>query len=292
MMTAQTKVMSFMSDRTLWLLTTVSRGWPWEERERMADRLGTHVAWARGEGFTRFVLVHGAYGLDPLGRYKHNPPRSDSMARSIWVDEWGFEDVPHPADFETYGRAAGPIRNADMVQSIVSRLMVFSNDAARCEAFIFAESAGATGTADLAERAGIPTRRHKLGKAEPPARRARPARVASVPSQPRVVAKVVQRKSRAVVSDAVAVVPSNVPGPCGRCGRMSYLCTDDVLFQGDGFCVYWDEQVQLWRAGCGTDRPLRRPVPAAGGSVASPAAVLPTVRAGAGRTALSGRRAS
>lgn len=283
MRTARTEVMSFMSDRTLWLLATVSRTWPWEERALMAERLGKHVAWARDEGFSRFVLVHGAYGLDPLGHYKHDPPRSDSMARSIWVGDWGFPDDPRFADFGTYGKAAGPIRNADMVQSIVKRLTQNPSDAARCEAFIVADSRGATGTADLAERAGILTKRNHLGKVARPALRKRAPRMVVVPGQKRVV----RVKPARPGAPEAHVVPSDVPGPCGRCGRMSYLATDNVLYHGDGHCVYWDEERSVWRQGCGSYHALRHPASVAAGSLVSPPAVLPVVQAEAGRTALS-----
>ncbi|MFJ9029048.1 SLOG family protein [Streptomyces sp. NPDC102274] len=90
-----------------------------------------------------FVVVHGAC-----------PTGADWIAGG-WVNDVAVAHLgpvieePHPADWKTHGRAAGPIRDQRMVRL----------GADMCLAFIHKGTRDATGCADLAEAAGIPTRR-------------------------------------------------------------------------------------------------------------------------------------
>jgi hypothetical protein len=86
------------------------------------------------------TLVHG----DARG--------ADRIAAGIWRT-WGLPVEAHPADWDSHGRAAGMIRNRHMV----------TLGADVCLAFIRDQSPGATHCADLAEQAGIPTRRYRCG---------------------------------------------------------------------------------------------------------------------------------
>ncbi|MER6601123.1 SLOG family protein [Streptomyces parvus] len=86
------------------------------------------------------------------------PTGADIMAKAWALTTFtpactdNFERVteePHPAGWHLHGRKAGPIRNQNMV----------NKGADLCLAFIRNGSRGATGCANLAEAAGIPTRR-------------------------------------------------------------------------------------------------------------------------------------
>ena len=125
-----------MSDgRPYRILVTGSRDWP-DDDEQLPWELGL----ATGEGTRdgrRVVIVHGAC-----------PTGADALADRLSRDH-GFDVEAHPADWERHGKAAGPIRNREMVDA----------GADVCLSFILDASPGATGCADMAERAGIPVRR-------------------------------------------------------------------------------------------------------------------------------------
>lgn len=110
------------------VLVTGSRNW--ENRLVIRSALDL-VHFAQG----RCVLVSGAC-----------PTGADRMAeKHATYLRWTIER--HPADWDRYGKAAGPRRNAEMVRL----------GADVCLAFIRDGSRGATHTARLARDHGIPT---------------------------------------------------------------------------------------------------------------------------------------
>jgi hypothetical protein len=114
------------------ILVTGSRDW--DDPKVIYRALGE----ARGDTpHDRVVLVHGgARGADAMA------------ARYAEAMDWGVEACE--ADWQRHGKAAGFIRNAEMV----------SLGADVCLAFIRNSSRGATHCADAAEKAGIPVRRY------------------------------------------------------------------------------------------------------------------------------------
>ena len=117
------------------VLVTGSREWDAEGALRQA----LSAAVAAGNPDARVVIVHGDC-----------PTGADAMA-ATWAKDYGFSAEPHPADWTGYGKAAGFIRNAEMV----------SLGADLCLAF-YKQGAGNKGTnhcASRAEDAGIPVRR-------------------------------------------------------------------------------------------------------------------------------------
>jgi hypothetical protein len=111
------------------ILVTGSR--TWTAVTTMRTELGL---WSRV--YPDAVLVHGACR------------GADLMAAGIWLG-WHQPVEPHPADWASYGRVAGFLRNRLMVEL----------GADVCLAFIRDHSRGAEHTAALADTAGIPTHR-------------------------------------------------------------------------------------------------------------------------------------
>lgn len=117
------------------ILVTISRDW--DDYEAVEDALHRACGGSFGTiSFHKVTVVHGAWQMDWFVA---------GVAHAL-----GMETEPHPPKWKECGKAAGPIRNQEMVDS----------GADVCLAFIKGESRGATDCADRADKAGIPVKRY------------------------------------------------------------------------------------------------------------------------------------
>lgn len=91
-------------------------------------------------------LIHAEH---PDMVLRHGAARGGDWIAEMWAHARRVTSSSYPARWDRYGRAAGIIRNGEMVQA----------GADECLAFIRDRSRGATDCADKAEAAGIPTTR-------------------------------------------------------------------------------------------------------------------------------------
>jgi hypothetical protein len=78
-------------------------------------------------------------------------------AAAVWArradrNGWHVTEEPHPADWNTHGRSAGPIRNRRMVEAGADLVLAFVGPG---------PSRGTRGTIALAVGAGLPVRRYE-----------------------------------------------------------------------------------------------------------------------------------
>lgn len=125
------------------ILVTSSRDWADEQELRLALIHAAVPYLRRG-----VVVVHGAC-----------PTGGDAMADE-WAAHYGVPAERHPADWDRFGRAAGPRRNAEMVAMGADTCLAFIMPCTRpaCAGKPAHGSHGATGCALLARQAGIPVR--------------------------------------------------------------------------------------------------------------------------------------
>lgn len=117
------------------ILVTGSR--TWRDRIQVGEELVRAVTDLGGViPHTPVTLISGAC-----------PQGADRIAEEL-AASWGWTVERHVADWNTHGRAAGPIRNQAMVDLGADVCLVFRKDGSR----------GATGCGQAAEQAGIPTR--------------------------------------------------------------------------------------------------------------------------------------
>jgi hypothetical protein len=114
------------------ILVTGDRNWSIDNE---AQKI---TVWGALNGYRKHnpIVVHGAAkGVDRI---------ADTHAHSL-----GYEVHPHPADWDTYHRAAGPIRNQEMLDQETPNLVLAFHD----------DIVSSKGTRDMVNRAvklGIP----------------------------------------------------------------------------------------------------------------------------------------
>lgn len=119
------------------ILVTGSRDW--EDGDAIWDALSDqYECWEHADCDHTYTVVSGAC-----------PTGADKLAEdAAFLRGWTVEC--HPAEWDRYGKRAGFLRNQEMVDL----------GADVCLAFIKNGSKGASMTARLAERAGIPVKRY------------------------------------------------------------------------------------------------------------------------------------
>jgi hypothetical protein len=128
------------------ILVTGSRDWA--DELWLAHKLDAAVSHF---GADNAVIVHGAC-----------PTGADQLADQ-WCETYAIKVERHPADWKQHGRSAGFLRNAEMVMLGADLCLAFINPciSPKCRNKRRHDSHGATHCADLAEKAGIETRRYR-----------------------------------------------------------------------------------------------------------------------------------
>lgn len=134
----------YMNTLPINILITGSRDWPYTGIVRRAIDI---IRLRHPQ--SPIVIMHGDC---PTGA----DHQADEYARSLHLPI-----DAHPANWETYGRAAGPIRNREMVTLLNVRTMPV------CLAFVLDGSRGASGTLGMVRETSIPWRLYSATSRNP-----------------------------------------------------------------------------------------------------------------------------
>lgn len=115
------------------ILITGSRDWT--DKDAVIDAIMDLNNWYPID-WDEVVIVHGDC-----------PTGADKIADD-WAKATGIETDPHPANWELFGKAAGPKRNKEMVDLGADIVLAFPKG----------KSAGTRGCIKLAQEAGLPVK--------------------------------------------------------------------------------------------------------------------------------------
>lgn len=104
----------------------------WDDEASLAESL---IEWIAPYSSGQITIVHGAC-----------PTGADSIVSRL-AKAWGIAEKPYPANWEKYGRAAGPLRNRWMLEDNLDADVVL--------AFPLGRSVGTRQTMSLAAQLGL-----------------------------------------------------------------------------------------------------------------------------------------
>jgi hypothetical protein len=110
---------------TQYFLITGSRDFPWSEHEQIYSTLDSHLRW-----HPVTVMINGlAKGADTICH--------------IWASENGVPIEEYPADWNKYGKGAGPVRNKQMLNRLMEK------KSSIVYAFFYGDPSASKGTANM-----------------------------------------------------------------------------------------------------------------------------------------------
>lgn len=104
----------------------------------------------RWTNYDAILAVMGQLWIDlgPFVVIEGGARGADQLSRDVALDRFGFEVKRYPADWETHGRAAGPIRNQQMLVHPAHGVVAFHDD--------LNESGGTANMVAIALKAKLP----------------------------------------------------------------------------------------------------------------------------------------
>lgn len=145
------------------LLVTGSRNWV--DDDQVYRTLDAALLTLRGAGTAPVTLVHGGCNMRPTrdgcAAYVDDPPRgADAIADYVWRS-WGLPVEIHFADWERHGKAAGYIRNSEMVSRHADLVCAFWLDGSRGTGHTIQLARAAGLRLDVVERRTHPDRQRR-----------------------------------------------------------------------------------------------------------------------------------